>query len=350
MKRILSITAVAALVLLVSGAGPSEARYNYGGQSSGGGGENGFILYLEGMTMNPRNTDTVVATSALFQDFAGGTNTVSEIVPGWQDEFTGRIGFGYEWGNGSKVIGSVWGFTTEQAAAGNGPVGGQLYYAVGPPIYTGGNYVGTAGSPGYYNMLSKIEAGLGDIAFAQEHALSDSFRLEWSIGLRYATFEETMDGYYDNAASTDLTFGLVRYEASKSNKGEMIGARVGARGTYYVTPSIWFASGLAFSLLDGEVTGTSMLTPTGLSNAQSEPSAYSGITESGRSGNILDFDVVAGWSIRGGGIRLWIGWEQSVWDGIASDLVRNFPGTVAPLRDRDSVVFSGYKLGAGFRF
>ena len=350
MKRTLRITAAAVLVLLIFGAGPAEARYNYGSRSTGGGGESGFILFLEGMLVNPRNTDTVVATSAQIQDFAGGINTVSEIVPGWQDESSGRIGFGYEWANGNKVVGSVWSFTTEQAATGNGPVGGQLYYAVGPPIYTGGDYVGTTGSPGHYDMLSKIEAGLADVAFAHEHALSDSFRLEWTVGLRYASFEETMEGFYDDAASTDLTFGLVRYGASKSNKGEMIGARVGARGTYNLTQNFWFSSGLAFSLLDGEVTGTSMLTPTGLSNGPSEPSAFAGITESGRSGSILDFDVVAGWSIRGDSIRIWVGWDQSIWDGIATDLVRNFPGTIAPLRDRDSVVFSGYKLGVSFRF
>jgi hypothetical protein len=350
MKRLLNITAATLLVLLGAGAAPAEARYKYGSYSAGGGGESGFILFLEGMSVNPRNTDTVVATSALLQDYAGGVNTVSQIVPGWEDEFTGRIGFGYEWASGSKIIGSVWGFTTEQQARGDGPVGGELYYAIGPPIYTGGDYVGTTGSPGHYDLLSTIEAGLGDVAYVRDHQLSEAFKLQWTAGLRYATFEETTEGFYDNAAANDLTFGLVRYSASKNNKGEMIGARVGVRGTFNVTESFWFSSGLAFSLLDGEVTGTSMLSPTGLTNSATEPSAFSGITESGRSGSILDFDLVGGWSLSGDAIRVWIGWEQSVWDGIASDLVRNFPGTVAPLRDRDSVVFSGYKLGVGFRF
>jgi hypothetical protein len=302
------------------------------------------------MSINPRNTDTVFATSALIQDYAGGVNTVSEVVPGWEDEVGGRLGFGYEWANGSKVVGMVWGFSTEQAARGNGPVGGELYYAVGPPIHTGGGYVGTTGTPGHYDLLAKIEAGLGDIAFVQDHQLSEKFKLQWSAGLRYASYEETLEGFYDAAASTDLAFGLVRYSASKGTKGEMFGARIGVRGSYNVTETFWFSSGLAFSLLDGELTGSSMLSPIGLTNSASEPSAFAGITESGRSGNILDFDIVGGLDIAGGAVRVWLGWEQSIWDGIASDLVRNFPGTVAPLRDRDEVVFSGYKLGVGFRF
>ena len=35
---------------------------------------------------------------------------------------------------------------------------------------------------------------------------------------------------------------------------------------------------------------------------------------------------------------------------IAADLARNFPGTTAPLRERDSVAFSQYKVGLFFVF
>ena len=56
------------------------------------------------------------------------------------------------------------------------------------------------------------------------------------------------------------------------------------------------------------------------------------------------------WHAASESFQLSLGWEQSRWDDIAADLVRNFPGTTAPLRERDSVTISGYKLGVLFRF
>jgi hypothetical protein len=302
------------------------------------------------MTANPRNSDTVVATAETLQPYPGGINTVNEIIPGWEDEFAGRIGFGYQWASGSKVFATAWGFSTEQPSEGNGRAGGNLYYAIGPPIYHNGGYVGVSGTPGYYNIMSKIEAQLADVAFGREHAFGESFRMEWSAGLRYANFEEALDGFYDNASSASATFGQERYAASKANQGEMIGVRVAARGSYRLTSSFFLSAGLGYSFLDGEVNSASSLSPNGTVNGVAEPSSFVGITESGRSGNIIDLDLIVGWNNRSDTIRIWAGWEQSDWQDIAADLVRNFPGTAAPLRDRDSVVISGYKLGVYFRF
>ena len=52
----------------------------------------------------------------------------------------------------------------------------------------------------------------------------------------------------------------------------------------------------------------------------------------------------------GDAVRVWLGWEQQVWEGITTDYARNFAGTAFPLRDRDSVTISAYKLGVFVRF
>jgi hypothetical protein len=117
-----------------------------------------------------------------------------------------------------------------------------------------------------------------------------------------------------------------------------------------VTQSWWFGAGLGFSFLDGELTGSSGLIPVGSANAGTEPSSFASITDDGRSGNIVDFDLRIGWCNASDRFRVWLGWEQSIWSEIAQDPLRNFPGTTAPLRERDSVAFSGYKLGLYFRF
>ena len=61
-------------------------------------------------------------------------------------------------------------------------------------------------------------------------------------------------------------------------------------------------------------------------------------------------ELTASWFVVGDAVRIWAGWEQQVWEGIVTDQVRNFPGTSAPLRNRDSVTLSGYKLGIFVRF
>ena len=42
-------------------------------------------------------TTVLVATE---EAYGGETNLVSPIVPGWDNEFAGRVGFGYQWGHG----------------------------------------------------------------------------------------------------------------------------------------------------------------------------------------------------------------------------------------------------------
>lgn len=349
-QRLIRITAVAAVALLAVGAGTAEAaRYDYG-RYGGNAAQRGFFLFLEGASANPRNADVVVATSELIEDFGGGTNTLMPVIPTWDNDFAGRLGFGYQWASGNKLVGTLWRFETDQFAAGDGLTGGRLHFAVGPPIYTDEGYVGAFGSPGHYAMTTEVSARTADLAWAREQELGEAFRMEWSVGLRYATFEETMEGLYDDVAYADPEFGRIRYSASKSNEGKMVGAKAAARGTYRFARRFSVSSSLGLSYLDGELKAWSHLSPTGLDNALTEPSAFASIRDDGRSGSILDFDVVFGWHNANDWLRLWAGWEQSVWNDIAADLVRNFPGTTAPLRERDSVTFSSYKLGVFVRF
>ena len=350
MRQRFSTTCVLAILAwIVLAPSPAEARYRYGSYR-GATSDRGFYVELEGAFANPRNTDAVVATLESVEDFGGGLNAISPVVPDWSDDLAARLTLGYQWASGNKLRLSLWGYETDQESAGNGPAAGLLHFAIGPPIYTGGEYVGAFGSPGYFQMQTEISAQTADLAWAREQELGESFSMEWSLGLRYASFEETMTGLYDDANTVSPDFGLIRYAAEKSNEGEMFGARVAARGNYRVTERFFVSSSLGFSMLDGELTGWSSLTPTGLDNAPFEPQGFAALEDTGRSGRIVDFDVRGGWNGAGGRFQIWLGWEQAQWEGIAEDLMRNLPGTTAPLRERTSVVISGYKLGARFRF
>lgn len=347
-RRILTICTGALILLLASATGPVQAKYQYGRYAQGK--ERGYIVFAEVIWANPRNVDAVVATQETIQNFGGGVNMVTPIIPVWDDEVSGRLGLGYQWASGNQLSLTFWNFETEQNAAGNGASGGLLDFAIGPPIRTGTDFVGDNASPGSYAIRTEVKATTVDLAFGREQELAENFDLAWSLGLRYAKYEETSDGRYDEQATTDPGFGQDAYNAAKSNQGEMFGVRAALRGSYRFVRSVSLDGQFGFSFLDGELTASSGLTPAGSINSGTTPAAFSGIVDDGRSGNIWDIDIRVTYHGQTDAFRVWLGWEQQVWDNITADLVRNFPGTTAPLRDRDSVSFSGYKLGVYFRF
>ena len=67
-------------------------------------------------------------------------------------------------------------------------------------------------------------------------------------------------------------------------------------------------------------------------------------------GNIFDVDVAAAWHNSTDSVVVLLGWEQQTWDGVPADMMRNLPGTSVVLRERDSVTFSGIKLGVHLIF
>ncbi len=312
---------------------PSHAQYDYGRGSRGGGlGEGGFFLEVEAAATNPRNTDNVVATDI-------GSSAVLPLIPTWDADFSGRIGFGWGWDSGVRVMACYGQFQTETEAAGSG----SFALAIGPPLSDGSDSFGDVG--GYFEATTEIETTTADLAFGVEHELAERFEFLWTLGLRYALFEETQEAVYDEAPAP---VGLHSYSAAKRNEGEMVGGRVGLRGRYRLG-RLSVGGGLALAFLDGELQAQSTLVATGSANSGLSPNAAV-VIDDGRSGRTTDIDLRLTWHHSSEAVQVWAGWEESVWDEIAADLVRNFPGTVAPLRTRDSVAFSGYKVGVQVRF
>jgi len=344
MQRIFRIVAIGTLVCLICAALPAEAQYRYGKYRYSSS-DQGFFVFAEMALTNPRNADTVVATFEQ-TDGIGGQNATYPVIPPWGDDPAGRIGVGYSWASGNKLVATFWGFQADQTSSGVGPEEGRLHFAIGPPIPTdvAGVYEGTYGAPGSYDIMTEITARTADIAWVKELEISDSLNLEWSLGLRYASYEEAMEGSYN----TGLSMGSINYQAAKSNEGDMIGFRTGVRGSFFLTSQLSVSGALAFSMLDGELTASSVLTEG--ESLVGGTTNFAGISDDSRSGMIFDFDTALTWHSSSDRLRVSLGWEQSIWNDIATDLARNFPGTTAPLAARDSVTFSGYKLGLFFRF
>jgi hypothetical protein len=315
-------TRIGASLLLLCGLGQASAqqKYDYGGDSADTlKGKKGIVLVIEGIMTNPRNADNVVATEL--------GATVRSVIPAWEDDLAGRLGVGYQWGNGTKVMGTAWGYSTSVRSSRTGTYA----FPIGPPIGMGQGDVGTG-----YDISTEINARTLDIAFGKIHNVGQSFSLEWSVGLRHANYEETAEGTYAN--------GSLQFRPHKQLEGDMFGGRAAVRGAYD-----WGAFGVtasvAASFLDGELTASSGMTEVG--GTGQSAAVYQ---DDGRSGNIFDFDVAGTWTDRSGTVKVLVGWEQSVWEGLPTDIMRNLPGTVVTLDDRNSITFSGYKLGVHLVF
>ena len=87
-----------------------------------------------------------------------------------------------------------------------------------------------------------------------------------------------------------------------------------------------------------------------MSGVSGPGSSRATFSDDGRSGNILDMDVAAAWHNSNDSVVVLIGWEQQTWDGVPADMMRNLPGTSVILRERDSVTFSGIKIGVHLVF
>ena len=311
----------------------------------------GPFVFLDAALVTPTDLDQVVA-----YEIAAGADpqTSSTVAPAWGWTLAGRIGGGWRFASGARLAAGYWRFDDATSVSADGPSGGLMRFAIGPPVVDDGTLAGSLGTPGSAQFEVSTVAELFDLDFGQESPIHEHLTMEWLIGLRYAAFEETYDGSYDLCASTgcseavDYAPGEIAYDAVKRNESSMFGLRAAVRARFKWTEDFRVAGGAALSLLTGTIEGSSGLTPAGALNA-SEPGTLLRLVED-RSGMIAEIDVGLEWEVVRDSLRLTAGWELARWDGVPYDVVRNPSGSLTPNRDRDTVSFSGPRVGLGFRF
>jgi hypothetical protein len=361
--RRFGILAVMALGLAASGT--AQAQFSE---------EEGFFLFLDTVFTTPRDTDEVIAVNVATAA-PGGVQSQEVIRTDWSSDPAGQLEFGYRWANGSMVSLTYWGYEADQRTTGNGPsdspntiIGNVMYFGIGPTIYYNGTNYGVYGYYGHHDIVATIEAKSLEIEAGHQHDLSENFNLEWSVGLRWTDFSEDLSGFYDFSESTRSSFGYYRYAANKTNESSMAGLEIGVRGDYAFTKHVSINSSLGFSFLEGKVESTSGLVPSGITNAGTLPSSSFYAKDGDRSGTIVDFDLNVVWHLYDDRYRVWLGYQHSQWNGVPVDLARqqlggtvwvppdpNDPVLIAPGRQaafaaRDSITFSGFKIGVGFLF
>jgi len=332
--------------------------------------EEGFFLFLDTIFTTPQNTDQVIAVNVNTSAGAGEVQSQEPVRTEWSSDPAGKLEFGYRWASGGMVSLTYWGYEADQRTRGDGPPGNTMYFGIGPTIYYDGTNYGVYGYYGHHDIVAKLEAQSVEIEAGHQHGLTEKFDLEWSVGVRWVDFSEDLSGFYDFSESTyEYSFGYYRYAANKSNESSMAGFEAGVKGSYSFNKHVSINSSLGFAFLEGEIKSASSLVPSGIANGGGVLPSSSFYTEdSGRSGTIVDFDLNVVWHLVDDRYRVWLGYEHSRWDGVPADLARqqtgglvavppdvNDPILIAPGRQaafatRDSITFSGFKIGVGFLF
>lgn len=309
--------------------------------------KDGFFLFLDAAMATPQNTDQVLAVAQ--GDPLAPVQTQSTIRPDWGSSFAGRLGLGWKFQGGQSLSVSYWRFNSDERTTLDGPANGFLNFSIGPAPLTVYGYYGQYGVPGSLDIKTEVKAETIDLNWGREHELAKGFVLSWSLGLRYAKFDETYSGSYDFYDVASGYTGYYTYGVAKTNESTMLGFRADTRVTRNFGTSFAVTAGLGFSFLDGDVESTSGLTPIGIGNAGFLPATLA-TAKDDRSGLIRDFDVGCYWRIADDHFRIGIGWEQSSWDDLPADLLRNNVGTLTVAPERKNVTFSSWKLGLYARF
>ncbi len=239
-------------------AAPAAAQLGWG--RGPGSEEEGFFLFVEAVLATPRGTDQVVATT---EEEANGTRTLRPVAVDWGGEPAGRLPLGYRWPGGTRVAVRCWRFDNDTGVRGDGPAGGLTHFQVGTPIYAYGYYYGTLGAPGHFDFVGRIEAESLDLDWGRSEEFGEQLRLEWSLGLRFAGLDETLEGFYDFDASTSAYFGEFAYFASRTSESRMAGLGATLEGDYRFTERFHLRGRASLSVLDGSVEGRSSLVAAG---------------------------------------------------------------------------------------
>lgn len=344
---------IAAVLVFLLASGVGAFAQGYGGD------DDGFFVFLDAAFLTPGNTDQVVAES---QNLNSTLQTATRLEVDWDAGTAGALGFGWRWGQNAVSV-RYWRFDNDESFVADGTSGSTTNFAIGPASYyffpSYGYYVPVYyfGLPGHFDFVSNLEATTIDATFSQSFEAGDYFDLEWSVGLRFATFDEDLTGLYDLCASTgcdapyssSVVPGEITFDVAKTNESDMLGVVAALSGRYYFADWGALAGGVGTSVLGGEITSRSGLTPSGTFNGADTPTLASRVDDS-RTGMIHDAWFGLDWVFLDERLRLHTGLWYSSWDGVAKDLVRNTPGLDVRNAPRDQVSFSGARVTAGFQF
>lgn len=169
----------------------------------------GWYLLAEAAMATPGNTNTALTSSALEWTGSRSGTAESEVVwMEWEDDPAFSIGFGYSMGEKGRIQVSYWDYSGEAEMDGTaGGSGLYTFFNVGPTtsIYYSFYYTFD------YDFTQEIDASALDLEFLRTTELNSPVTIDWGVGLRLLSFEDTVDGVYvDSGLPTGHRFPASR--------------------------------------------------------------------------------------------------------------------------------------------
>ncbi|HET6374163.1 MAG TPA: hypothetical protein VFG76_12715 [Candidatus Polarisedimenticolia bacterium] len=215
----------------------------------------GWFVNLDGAMANPGNVNTPLINSGPSDSAASGGGDISNEVE--YSDFGGdgawSLGVGYSWGKKGSLSVSYWSYSaTEDNSGSNDYYPNYNWFTVGPTASFGYTFY----YPMKWDFEQEIKASTLDIEYKRSQSWDNPFVLTWGVGLRMASFEDTVDGEYE------MTNGAYsyRFPASRKVDGDGFGFTGSVGAEYGFTDRFGLATNLRVGFLTSDIDSDSQIT------------------------------------------------------------------------------------------
>ncbi len=211
----------------------------------------GWFIDLDAALATPGNTNTPLQANSPGTLAQAGTSDLSSEVEfmDWDDDAALGFGFGYSWGSRGAIQVTYWEYSDTAEGSGS-----SIYYpnynwfTIGPT--SAWSYPGfpTAIFDMNWDFEQEIEARTVDVEFKRSVSTKNPLTIGWSVGLRWASFEDTVDGEY-------LVDGLFRFPAMRHIESDGVGATGSFEAGYDFAKAFGLSTDLRVGFITADVDG-----------------------------------------------------------------------------------------------
>ncbi len=325
----------------------------------------GWYLAVEAASTTPGNVNTpLLATTPGYFAIGGSTDVESNVeYMDFDSDVSGRVTLGYSWGKSGRLQVTFWDYSDDEAKSGFSayyPSYRINFFTIGPlsNFYNGYYYYGYGDMS--FDMTQELEVTTVDIEFQRPVSMeSENLTVTWGIGLRYASFEDEVEGEYvfDPAG---VFSGPFRFPVSREIESDGIGL-TGSMGVEYTFPNrlLGMSSNLRVGFIVSDVDSNHSIT-----DLDGYYSSYITVSQSvsmeDEVANTVDFEANLVFHANDR-LDFDVGWFYSTWTGMSevalsrthpggANIFFGGPGPTIPGEDRERITFSGPKVRARFRF
>ena len=294
-------------------------------------GDEGFFVSLEAKFVKPSNLGSgyVIVSPEYGYEPKGVLRSVE-----MSESFAPEISFGQQRSSGSGWMFSYWSFDDDDADSVTSPEGGSLFDILYHADSAYGYFEGAA------RAAVDVEATTADLVYFRHIGDGEDFHLTWTLGFRYASYEQALDVDYIYGEGSDM------WTVQLGNDTDGFGVVTGLQGSVAVGGSMRLEGGVTYAFLDGSTSATNLQYE---EDDLDDPDADVSRDED-RGIAMLELEAALVWQLSDA-VDIRLGYVASQWDNVIGfDL---FPDDVHEgfvQSDVKDVSWNGFSLGMKYTF